>query len=317
MSEPPPEAPTAADRPALPVYDAAAALAFLAEIGVDEAVGDVALDWRTWRDSAPRPPAAAQRPAAAPLAPPSWRSDTGSPAGIRQDNAPPSGADPLPLGAVETQALARSRAAEATTLAELEAAVRAFDGCPLRRTATNTVFGVGNPKARVMFIGEAPGEDEDRQGIPFVGVSGQLLDRMLAAIGLDRNAAEPEKAVYITNILPWRPPGNRNPTPAEIATCLPFVERHVALVAPEVVVPLGGTAAKSLLNRSEGITRLRGRWLSLDITGDSAAAKKPVAVLPMLHPAYLLRNAISKREAWRDMLSLAERLGARELDGSM
>ena len=179
-----------------------------------------------------------------------------------------------------------------------EAALRAFDGCPLKFGAMNTVFADGNPQARVMLVGEAPGEDEDRQGKPFVGVSGRLLDRMLAQIGLDRTS------VYITNILPWRPPGNRSPTQAEIAACLPFLERHVVLIGPRILVPLGGTSAKTLLNRSEGITRLRGQWSEYPL----GPLNQPVPVLPMLHPAYLLRNPVSKREAWRDMLTLRSRL---------
>mgnify|MGYP001329857781 CR=1 FL=1 len=148
--------------------------------------------------------------------------------------------------------------------------------------------------------GEAPGEDEDRQGKPFVGVSGKLLDRMLAQVGLDRTK------VYISNILPWRPPGNRSPTQAEIAACLPFLERHVELIGPKVLVPLGGTSAKTLLNRAEGITRLRGQWFDYNSPG----LPGPVPVIPMLHPAYLLRNPIAKREAWRDLLSLMQRFGA-------
>ncbi|MDQ2106296.1 uracil-DNA glycosylase, partial [Azospirillum isscasi] len=203
----------------------------------------------------------------------------------------------LPLGASEAGASARARAGEARSLEELESALRAFDGCPLKATAMSTVFADGNPAAAIMLVGEAPGEDEDRQGKPFVGVSGKLLDRMLAQVGLDRGK------VYISNILPWRPPGNRSPTQAEIAACLPFLERHVELVGPKVLVPLGGTSAKTLLNRAEGITRLRGRWFDYASPG----LPGPVPVIPMLHPAYLLRNPIAKREAWRDLLTLRQR----------
>ncbi|WP_307188987.1 uracil-DNA glycosylase family protein [Azospirillum sp. B506] len=201
-----------------------------------------------------------------------------------------------PLGANEAGIQARARAGDAQTLEALEAALRSFDGCPLKATAMNTVFADGNPQAQVMLIGEAPGEDEDRQGKPFVGVSGKLLDRMLAQIGLDRST------VYISNILPWRPPGNRSPTQAEIAACLPFLERHVELVQPKLLVALGGVSAKTLLNRAEGITRLRGQWRSYEVTG------KSVPLMPMLHPAYLLRNPIAKREAWRDMLALQQKI---------
>jgi len=270
--------------------DILSALRWHVEIGCDEAIADLPTDWGTL---AARPLPA--RPAgAAPRA--------GIPAGPGPAARPATARAPAepgqPLGASEAGASARARAREAASLEALEAAVRDFDGCALKLTATNTVFADGNPKARIMLVGEAPGEDEDRQGKPFVGVSGKLLDRMLAHIGLDRTS------VYITNILPWRPPGNRSPTQAEIAACLPFLERHVALVAPDVLVPLGGTSAKTILDRSEGITRLRGQWFEYSTQG----LAKPVPVLPMLHPAYLLRNPISKREAWRDLLTLRQRL---------
>ena len=155
----------------------------------------------------------------------------------------------------EVNAKARSLAGEAQDLAALKEALSAFDLCPLKATATNLVFADGNPEADIMFVGEAPGADEDRQGLPFVGVSGQLLDRMIASIGLSRENA------YITNMLPWRPPGNRKPTPAEIVMCLPFLERHIQLIAPKILVCVGGTSAQALLNVQTGITRLRGRWL--------------------------------------------------------
>ncbi len=278
--------------------DILAALRWHADIGCDEAISDEATDWTTF----------AARPAVsrAPTAPPP--SVGGGVGGARPFAAPtttpraasyaPAPAASQPLGASEAGASARARAKEARTLEELEAALRAFDGCPLKATAMNTVFADGNPAARVMLIGEAPGEDEDRQGKPFVGVSGKLLDRMLAQIGLDRSN------VYISNILPWRPPGNRSPTQAEIAACLPFLERHVELIGPKVLVPLGGTSAKTLLNRAEGITRLRGQWFDYRSPGLPGA----VPVIPMLHPAYLLRNPIAKREAWRDLLALKQKI---------
>ncbi|OYD80507.1 uracil-DNA glycosylase [Azospirillum brasilense] len=280
--------------------DILAALRWHVDIGCDEAIGDEPLDWATLaaRPAVARAPAgasalppAATRPAPAPAS----RSAFGGPSGASMFGAAVT-AD-LPLGASEAGASARARAAEARSLEELESALRAFDGCPLKATAMNTVFADGNPSAEIMLIGEAPGEDEDRQGKPFVGVSGKLLDRMLAQIGLDRSK------VYISNILPWRPPGNRSPTQAEIAACLPFLERHVELIGPKVLVPLGGTSAKTLLNRAEGITRLRGRWFDYASPGLTG----PVPVLPMLHPAYLLRNPIAKREAWRDLLTLRQR----------
>jgi DNA polymerase len=189
---------------------------------------------------------------------------------------------------------ARHVAAAAKDVAELKAALAEFDGCALKKTALNLVFADGNPEAKVMFIGEGPGAEEDRRGLPFVGVSGQLLDRMLAAIDLDRDRA------YISNILFWRPPGNRTPTMSEIAVCLPFVERHIELVDPEVLVFIGGISAKTLLGRSEGILRLRGTWRHYQHAGMA----RPVPALSTLHPAYLLRQPAQKRLAWRDFLAL-------------
>ncbi len=209
-------------------------------------------------------------------------------------------AAPLLESAAEVKHNARALAAQAATLGELEAALEAFEGCALKQTATNLVFGDGNPEARVMFVGEAPGADEDRQGLPFVGVSGQLLDRMVACIGLDRGS------FYITNVVYWRPPGNRHPTAAEVAACQPFIERQIELVAPEILVFLGGAAAKTLLGRSEGVMKLRGRWFKYASPGLTA----PVAAIATLHPAYLLRTASAKREAWRDLLAIKSRLGA-------
>jgi DNA polymerase len=210
---------------------------------------------------------------------------------------------PLPaplLAPIAAAASARELAERAQTLAELEAAVRAFEGCALKRTATSTVFADGNPAASVMIVGEAPGGDEDRIGRPFVGRAGQLLDRMLAAIGIDRTGA------YITNVLFWRPPGNRKPTPDEIAACLPFLWRHIALVHPKVIVMAGGTSASTLLGRGEGITRLRGRWFDLSVPGLAA----PVPALATYHPSFLLRTPTRKGESWADLLSLKARLEA-------
>jgi DNA polymerase len=197
---------------------------------------------------------------------------------------------------------ARRLAASAETVEALAAMVAGFDGCSLKRTATNTVFADGNPAGPVMIIGEGPGADEDRIGRPFVGRAGQLLDRMLAAIGLDRSS------VTITNVVYWRPPGNRTPTAAEIASCLPFVLRHIALVNPKVLVLCGGTAAGALLPQGQGITRLRGRWFDLAVPG----LDQPVPTLPMFHPSFLLRTPERKREAWRDLLSLRARLDEAE-----
>ena len=256
-------------------------------MGADEAIGEVAPD-----RLAPPPPAAAV-PAAAIPAPRRPAPSNAAPAVVS-----PPGAFAQSLA--EAAQSARLVAAGAATIEALGAIVAAFDGCPLKRTATTTVFMDGNPAAPVMIIGEAPGADEDRIGRPFVGRSGQLLDRMLGAIGLDRTT------VQITNVIYWRPPGNRKPTSAEIAACLPFVLRHIALARPQVVVLAGGTAASALLPLSEGITRLRGRWFDLAVPGLDA----PVPTLPMFHPSFLLRAPERKREAWRDLLALRARLDA-------
>ncbi len=244
-------------------------------MGADEALGAVALDRLA-------PPPVAPMPA---------------------QPAPPAMVNP-PRALVESLAdaaqSARLLAAGAATIEALGALVAGFELCPLKRTATNTVFIDGNPAAPVMIIGEAPGAEEDRIGRPFVGRSGQLLDRMLAAIGLDRTS------VQITNVIYWRPPGNRKPTSAEVATCLPFVLRHIALARPAVLVVSGGTAASALLPLSEGITRLRGRWFDLAVPG----LDSPVPTLAMFHPAFLLRAPERKRETWRDLLALKARLDA-------
>ncbi len=183
-------------------------------------------------------------------------------------------------------------ARNAKTLDELRAAIEGFEGCALKSTAMRTVFSDGNPRARVMFVGEGPGADEDREGLPFVGRSGKLLDRMLAAIGLDRTNA------YIANIIPWRPPGNRTPTPQESAICLPFIKRQIELADPDVLVCLGGPSATTLLELKEGITRTRGRWFEFD-TGT-----RKIKALPTFHPAYLLRSPAHKKFAWQDMLAI-------------
>ncbi len=193
---------------------------------------------------------------------------------------------------------AREAAAEAQDLDALRAVLEAFEGCSLRNTATRLAFSDGDPAGRVMAVGEAPGAEEDRQGRPFSGRSGQLLDRMLGAIGLDRSQ------VYIANVVPWRPPGNRTPTPQEVATCRPFIARQIELADPDVLICLGGPAAQSLLGAKEGIMRLRGRWHDYD-TG-----RRTVRALPMLHPAYLLRNPAHKKLAWADLRALRKALDA-------
>jgi DNA polymerase len=194
-------------------------------------------------------------------------------------------------------ALARELAASAATLDELRRLLEAFDGCNLKFTATRTVFADGNPEAPLMVIGEAPGREEDIEGLPFVGRSGRLLDRMLAAIGRDR------RSVYIANVIPWRPPGNRTPTPHETEICRPFIERQIELAGPKVIVTLGGPAAKLILGTTEGIMRLRGNWLA-----HTTASGRSIPAMPTLHPAYLLRNPAHKRLAWRDFLEIKARL---------
>ena len=264
------------------------ALRWLEEMGADEMIGAAPVD---------RYAEARAARAAADVRPPALAPDNGS--GARPAVAAASG----PVAPAQGAQDARDAAAAADTIDALRASIEAFDGCALKFTATNTVFADGAPDARVMLIGEAPGVDEDRQGLPFVGASGRLLDRMLAGIGLSRRG-QGANAVYISNILFWRPPGNRNPTAAEIAACLPFVHRHIALVSPRVLVFLGGTAAKTMLDRSEGIMRLRGKWYELRVPG----LGRSIPALPTFHPAYLLRSPAQKREAWCDLLSLKAKL---------
>jgi uracil-DNA glycosylase family 4 len=193
-------------------------------------------------------------------------------------------------------------AAAATTLAELKATMEAFDGCALKRTAANTVFADGVPGGRIMFIGEAPGRDEDRIGKPFVGRAGQLLDKMLASIGLDRTVN-----AYITNVINWRPPDNRDPSPEEAAMCLPFLRRHIELANPGVIVLLGAVAARHVMGISDGIMKSRGRWMEYRV-GD-----RMVPIMPTLHPAYLLRQPGHKKLAWRDLQALAARIESLDL----
>ena len=191
---------------------------------------------------------------------------------------------------------AREAARSAASLEELRAILERFEGCTLRTTATQLVFADGNPRARVMFVGEAPGRDEDIEGLPFVGRSGKLLDRMLTAIGLDR------ASVYIANIVPWRPPGNRTPTPQESAICLPFTLRQIELADPDVLVCLGNPSTQTLLATSEGITKTRGRWFPFH-TGT-----REIRLIPTFHPAFLLRSPVNKRFAWRDFLAIKKAL---------
>ena len=267
------------------------------------------IDWGADEAIEPTPQsrlgATAEPAAQARLAPPAAPAPASNP-GLAERPAParPAGPrlDPRKLGAMDQTAIesARDSARSAATLEDLKAALARYDGISLRKTATNLVFADGNPKAEVMLVGEAPGADEDRQGLPFVGVSGQLLDRMMAAIGLDRTT------FYITNVCFWRPPGNRKPTEAELAAQQPFVIRHIELVRPKLLILVGGSSAQMLLGTNEGITRLRGRWFDYQSEGLAS----PIPTLPVFHPAYLLRQPELKREAWRDLLKVKGRLAA-------
>jgi len=263
--------------------DAATALALLdwqREMGADEPILDAPVD--RYAETLPAP-----APASPQAAVPGMPAPSLAPAAVA--TAPE----------IDLPAQAAAMAARAGSLSELAAAMQGFDGLDIRRGARNFVFADGDPKARVMILGEAPGEEEDRQGRPFVGRAGQLLDQMFAAIGLSRQAVDAERALYITNVLPWRPPGNRRPEQAEIDAMLPFVARHVELAAPDVLVLMGNTPCQAALGR-QGILRLRGQW--------TQAFGRPV--LPMTHPAYVLRNPIAKRDSWADLLSLQARLQA-------
>jgi DNA polymerase len=202
----------------------------------------------------------------------------------------------MPPPEVAEQA-ASDLAAKARTLEDLKSTIEAFDGCSLKKTAMNTVFSRGDPASGLMLVGEAPGAAEDRQGKPFVGPAGRLLDKMMAAIG-----RKSEADYYISNILPWRPPGNRNPTPAEAAMCLPFIKRHIELAAPQVLVLLGGVAAQALLDVTGGITRVRGRWFSYPVGG------REIPAMAIFHPAYLLRQPQLKRQSWQDLLEIKSKL---------
>lgn len=282
---------------------ARALLAWYLEAGVDEAIGGEPVDRFANAHRQGTVPVAVAGPVPAAVSPVPASAPAAAPATPRVRQSPPSpGPTPVPDGPAGA---ACSAAAAAGSLEALHAAVHAFEGCALKVTATNTVFSDGVPGAPVMIVGEAPGADEDRAGKPFVGVSGQLLDRMLATVGLDRR-----RNVYVSNVLPWRPPGNRNPTEGEMGACLPFIRRHIELAAPRVLVLVGGTSAKTLLDRSEGITRLRGRWF--DWQGPSGGP--PIPALATYHPAYLLRSPGQKASAWKDLLALRRRLAEAGID---
>ena len=211
-----------------------------------------------------------------------------------------------PQATAPAQTLSKNLATQAGTLAELKEALTAFDGLPVTKTATNMVFADGHTNARIMVIGEAPGADEDRQGIPFVGAGGQLLDKILACIGLDRTKDTPEEAVYLSNILNWRPPGNRTPTPIEIEICLPFIEKHIALVKPDFLILCGGLTAKSLLNSDLSLSKLRGKMH--DYVPQTISGTAPIKAIVTYHPLHLLQTPAQKKAVWQDMLRLQEEI---------
>ncbi|HEX4239068.1 MAG TPA: uracil-DNA glycosylase [Xanthobacteraceae bacterium] len=270
-------------------------IAFYLDAGVDALLGEEPVNRMADDVAAARPGAAAS---AAEEEKTARRVRSESPLPIAGSQAAPQrpASAAAPVSPETAVMAAREAAKNATTLDELRALLADFEGCALRTTATQLVFADGNPQSRVMFVGEAPGYDEDIVGRPFVGRSGKLLDRMMAAIGLDRTSS------YIANVVPWRPPGNRTPTPQETAICLPFIRRQIELANPDILVCLGGPAMQTLLGIKDGITRSRGRWFSYD-TGP-----REIRALATFHPAFLLRSPLQKRFAWRDFLALKKAL---------
>ena len=265
-----------------PAPNVAQLLAFYLEAGVDCAISEEPIDRLAEPEPAPAPPREMPAPPAARAMP--------APAML-------TGLAEAPPASDAAVASARELARTAPTLEALRDLLDQFDGCALKSTATKLVFADGNPEARVMFVGEAPGRDEDIAGLPFVGRSGQLLDRMIAAIGLDRSKA------YIANVIPWRPPGNRTPTPQETLVCLPFIQRQIELVDPDVLVTLGNPSTQSLLGTRDGIMRTRGKWFDYD-TGT-----RVIRAIATFHPAYLLRSPSYKRMSWQDLRAIAKVLG--------
>jgi uracil-DNA glycosylase family 4 len=255
-------------------------LAFYLEAGVDCALTEEPVNRLSDPDIAPAAPRETVPPPPSRIIPAAIPAARGEPA-------------PAPEAAITA---AGEAARTAPTLEVLRALLENFEGCALKSTATRLVFADGNPQARIMFVGEAPGREEDLEGLPFVGRSGKLLDRMIAAIGLDRSSA------YIANVIPWRPPGNRTPTPQETQICLPFIQRQIELVNPDVLVTLGNPSTQTLLATREGIMKTRGKWIEYH-TGTRA-----IRALATFHPAYLLRSPSYKRMAWQDLRAIAKAL---------
>lgn len=268
------------------------------EVGADEAIADEPVNWlnrtpaqlpktqSTNQASDQMPNISANAPKFAPPKP-SEQVDAGPPLGTAD-------------AAIEATRLAK----ECKSVEELKKAVEEFEGCPLKRTAKNTVFSDGNPDARIMLIGEAPSADDDKGGLPFMGADGALLDKMFAAIGIDRNADDAENSIYLTNVIFWRPPGNRAPNASEVAVCLPFVERHIELVKPDIVIFCGGVAAKALVKTTQGITRLRSKWMEYKTEHMDVA----IPAHALFHPSYLIKSPMQKKYAWQDLLSIQQKL---------
>lgn len=266
------------------------ALAWLVEAGADEATSEAPVDrFSSAQVHIAHPPVSGFAPK-----PPE---EPGRTLRIPSRPSPPAAREPVPLPGSDSIGRAMEIAAVCQSLSELRQALEQFDGCTLKRSATKAVFADGTPDHGIMLIGEAPGREEDAAGLPFVGRAGQLLDKMLASIGLDRQAN-----VYITNVINWRPPENRDPSPDEVASCLPFLRRHIELVSPKLIVLVGAVSVRHVLGRTEGIMRLRGKWLEYYV------GNHMVPVMPVLHPAYLLRRPIDKRLAWRDLQEISAKV---------
>lgn len=268
---------------------ASAALKYYLDCGVGEALLDVPADKTAMPEKPAKPASPAQE-------------------GVLQKAQQAAQSEPALLGKSDARNEAAKLAKQAGALEELREAIAGFDGIAIKKTATNLVFADGNPDASIMIIGEAPGADEDRQGKPFVGVSGQLLDRILACIDLARTEEDAQNAVYISNILNWRPPGNRTPNPAEVEVSLPFIERHIQLIQPKLIILCGAVSAKALLGSGDSISKLRQRWHDyLPQTPELREGARAIPAIATYHPAYLLRTPAQKRAVWADMLNVQEK----------
>jgi DNA polymerase len=285
--------------------DILATLGWLTDSGADEAIGEVPTDRFSAAVNAPdtpRPAPGRSLPRAEPARSPGLPVPSATPRMPPRPASQPTETRSQNVDPGDAIGSAMTLAGSCNSLEELRAALEAFEGCTLKKSATTTVFADGTPSFGIMLIGEAPGREEDLVGRPFVGRAGKLLDKMLAAIKLDRKTN-----VYITNVLNWRPPGNRDPSPEESASCLPFLRRHIELVSPGIIVLLGAVAARHVLGRTDGIMRLRGKWLEYYVGG------RMIPVMPTLHPAYLLRRSIDKKLAWRDLQDVSMKVNSLRL----